>query len=465
LTKSLALDHRFDQGINQARLVPAPPLPPTNQKVMQCGLNRAPTPLGARKSRVVAARVASTDAGVGQVALGKTGEEEALVCLAIGVGGAGGGRVAPTPTPTPTPAAATHPLPTAQKTIRHTSSLPTTKKHTHKTGLKIAPLGVGAWSWGDRSAYWGYGKSYGKDDNKQAFDELQALAKAGKIPGGAAFIDTAEVYGYGESERFVGEFVKADASGAPPPFVCTKFAPLPWRVTQSQVLSAAKASAERLQAQQIDLYIQHWPGFFTSGFSNDSFLEGLADVADAGLARALGSSNFNASRVRAAADALERRGHCLSSNQVQYSLLYRAPETNGVLEACRERGVTLVAYSPLCQGLLTGKYVPGAPLPTGPRAAIYRQKIGEIARLLDLMRIVGEARGGKTPGQVALNWLMCSPKNGAAGVVPIPGAKNAAQLRDLVGACDWRLSGAEWDELDKESLKVKPPLGAPFENW
>jgi aryl-alcohol dehydrogenase-like predicted oxidoreductase len=334
------------------------------------------------------------------------------------------------------------------------------KQKQQKLGIKIAPMGIGAWSWGDRSNYWGYGASYGKEDNKAAFDALQSLAKeGGKMGGGSMFIDTAEVYGYGLSERFVGEFIQNDTSGAPKPFVCTKFAPLPWRVARSQVVSAAKASAERLQTKQIDLYIQHWPGFFTSAFSNDAFLEGLADVADSGLARAVGASNFNADRVRRGADLLERRGHCLSSNQVQYSLLYRAPETNGVLEACKERGVTLVAYSPLCQGLLSGKYKPGAPLPTGPRAAIYRSKINEIGRLIDVMRIVGESHGGKTPSQVALNWLMCK------GVVPIPGAKNAEQLRDLAGACDWRLTDAEWDELDKESRKVKPPLGAPFENW
>jgi aryl-alcohol dehydrogenase-like predicted oxidoreductase len=267
------------------------------------------------------------------------------------------------------------------------------------------------------------------------------------------------VYGYGLSERFIGEFMKEDKSGAQRPFICTKFAPLPWRVARSQVLPAAKASAERLGVKEIDLYIVHWPGFLTSGFSNDAFIEGMADVAEAGIARSIGVSNFNAQRVRRSADALERRGFCLSSNQVQYSLLYRAPETNGVLEACKEKGVTLVAYSPLTQGLLGGRYVPGGPLPSGPRAAIYASKIKEITLLLDLMRKIGEERGGKTPAQVALNWIM------KQGIVPIPGAKNAKQVEELAGACGWVLTDGEWEELDRESRKVKPPLGAPFENW
>lgn len=273
------------------------------------------------------------------------------------------------------------------------------------------------------------------------------------------------------SESFIGEFAKA--SGAPRPFICTKFPPLPWRVARSQVLSAAKASADRLRGPgwtpasssspgsdwPIDLYIIHWPGFAFSAFSNDAFVDGLADVAEAGIARAVGVSNFNCDRVRRASKQLEARGLSLSSNQVQYSLLYRAPETNGVLEACRENGVTLVAYSPLTQGLLTGKYRPGSPLPSGPRGAIYRGKINEISRLLDLMQKIGEERGGKTISQVALNWVMMQ------GIVPIPGAKNARQVEELAGACDWALSPGEWEELDRESRKVKAPLGAPFENW
>lgn len=374
------------------------------------------------------------------------------------------------------------PRPLARSTRRSLPPTPPTtkppQKHSqpsprpHPTGIKIPPLGFGAWSWGDRSKYWGYGVAGGgceKEDNKAAFDALQRLAADGTIPGGRSFIDTAEVYGYGQSERFIGEFIKEDRSGAPRPFICTKFPPLPWRVARSQVLSAAKASSERLGLLSsgsssrpefpIDLYIIHWPGFAFSAFSNDAFVEGLADVAEAGLARAVGTSNFNRERVHKSADALERRGLCLSSNQVQYSLLYRAPESNGVLEACRERGVTLVAYSPLTQGLLSGRYIPGGPLPSGPRAAIYRSKITEITRLLDLMKKIGEERGGKTPAQVALNWLM------KQGVVPIPGAKNARQAEDLAGACGWVLTDGEWDELDRESRKVKPPLGAPFENW
>lgn len=93
--------------------------------------------------------------------------------------------------------------------------------------------------------------------------------------------------------------------------------------------------------------MQHWPGFFLNAFSNDAFLEGLVRCRQQGLCQAVGVSNFNAQRLRAAHRRLAQDGVPLASNQVQYSLVYRGPERNGVLETCRELGVTLVAYSPL----------------------------------------------------------------------------------------------------------------------
>jgi aryl-alcohol dehydrogenase-like predicted oxidoreductase len=147
-------------------------------------------------------------------------------------------------------------------------------------------------------------------------------------------------------------------------------------------------------SMQMDLYMQHWPGFAVNAWCNDAYLAGLGECAEAGLCDAVGVSNFNAERTRAAAKALGARGLCLASNQVQYSLLYREPERNGVLDACREAGTTLVAYSPLAQGLLTGTYGGGAPAPSGPRAAVFtRARIGGIGPLVELMREIGTGRG------------------------------------------------------------------------
>ena len=129
------------------------------------------------------------------------------------------------------------------------------------------------------------------------------------------------------------------------------------------------------------------------------------------------------------------------------------------MEACREAGTTLVAYSPICQGLLSGKYSRANP-PQGPRRAFFTDaRFAEVDTLLDVMRKVGAEHGGKTPTQVALNWTLCK------GALPIPGAKSAAQVADLAGALGWRLSEGEVAELDAVSARIPSSTGAPFEKW
>ncbi|EFJ49624.1 hypothetical protein VOLCADRAFT_80526 [Volvox carteri f. nagariensis] len=317
-----------------------------------------------------------------------------------------------------------------------------------KTNVRVPVMGVGAWSWGDRSGYWGYGREYGKEESRAAFKAL--------MRSGLTFIDTAEVYGFGKSEEFLGEFLRDPSPpGSPAPVIATKFAPLPWRFTRAGVVEAARASLRRMGLSSMGLYMQHWPGYGPQYFFNDSYLEGLADCHQQGLCQAVGVSNFNAERVRRAVQLLGARGIPLASNQVQYSLLYRAPETNGVLEACREAGVTVVSYSPLCQGLLTGKYSPDGPKPTGPRQLVFSEsRLREVEPVLAAVRAVAEERG-KTMAQVALNWCICK------GTLPIPGAKNERQLSEIAGALGWRLSAGEVADLDAVSSRVPRGVGFP----
>jgi aryl-alcohol dehydrogenase-like predicted oxidoreductase len=129
------------------------------------------------------------------------------------------------------------------------------------------------------------------------------------------------------------------------------------------------------------------------------------------------------------------------------------------MEACNEAGATLVAYSPICQGLLSGKYSKSNP-PQGPRRAFFTDsRYDQVTVLLDLMKQVGAEHDGATPSQVALNWTLCK------GALPIPGAKSAAQVRELAGALGWRLGEGEVAELDRVSAKIPSSTGAPFENW
>ena len=223
--------------------------------------------------------------------------------------------------------------------------------------------------------------------------------------------------------------------------VATKFAPLPNRFLDGRkaVARALRASLERLGTDRCDLYQLHWPGFF----SDRQFWDGLADAYDAGLVRSVGVSNYSAKRLRAVHKLLKERDIPLATNQIQYSLLHRTPEMNGVKEACDELGVKILAYSPLAQGCLTGRYS-SSNLPSGPRGRIFEQRMDKVDPLLSALKRIGEQEG-KTCSQVALNWLICKD------VIPIPGARNEKQAEENCGALGWRLSVDNLEELDQVS--------------
>ena len=176
----------------------------------------------------------------------------------------------------------------------------------------------------------------------------------------------------------------------------------------------------------------------------------MAKAFNAGKIRAIGVSNYNVTQMREAHARLARYGIPLASNQVHYSLLHRKPEDNGVLDACRELDVALIAYSPLQQGLLTGKYRAGQKISmTGMRRfsrAYGTAALNKIEPLLQTMETTGKARG-KTTAQVALNWLLAKDEH----IIPIPGAKNARQATDNAGAIGWRLSDEEFRQIDEAS--------------
>ncbi|MCX6030884.1 MAG: aldo/keto reductase [Chloroflexi bacterium] len=300
------------------------------------------------------------------------------------------------------------------------------------TDVRITPLGVGTWQWGD-STLWGYGKGYAEADIKAAFDASMAA--------GITFFDTAEVYGLGKSERFLGQFIR---EGGQPVVVATKFVPVPWRLGKGSLLRALRGSLNRLGMQQVDLYQIHFP---FPPVPIETWMDALADAVQAGLTRAVGVSNHNVEQTRRAHAALAKRGVPLASNQVEYSLLHREPERTGLLKLCQELGVTLIAYSPLAKGLLTGKYTPENP-PAGARGRMFRPDyLARIQPLIGLLREIG-GKYGKTPNQVALNWLICK------AAAPIPGAKNARQAAENAAALGWRLAADEVAALDAASDAV-----------
>ncbi|MBZ8181334.1 aldo/keto reductase [Oscillatoria salina] len=300
-----------------------------------------------------------------------------------------------------------------------------------QNGPTVNPLGIGTWAWGDK-LFWAYGQDYGVDDVRQAFKAA--------IDAGVTFFDTAEVYGLGKSESLLGKFMQELGQ---PVDIATKYGPVPWRFTGSAVSDAITASLQRLQIEQITLYQVHWS--FTFFMSQETLMNALADEVKRGRIASVGVSNYSAQQMREAHQLLAARGVPLAVNQVQYSLLHRNIETNGILAAARELDVTILAYSPLAQGLLTGKYSaenvnkPGGARNFDPRFS--KSGLEKIAPVLNLLRQFGE-KYDKTPAQVALNWLIAQ-----GNVIPIPGAKNAQQAAQNAGALGWSLTDAEVAEL------------------
>ena len=298
--------------------------------------------------------------------------------------------------------------------------------------LHAIEMGLGAWQWGDR-VVWQYGHGYGEKEVHEAF--LAGLDE------GIRFVDTAEIYGGGRSERLLGQFLKETDQ---PVLVATKFFPLPWRFRKNALPRALKASLVRLGLESVDLYQIHWP---TPFMSIDRMMEGLAECVKSGLTRTVGVSNFSQTQMLASYSSLARHNIPLASNQVHYSLLNRSVEKNGTLARCQELGIRLIAYSPIEKGLLSGKYSVDSP-PPGARSRNYTNLLPKIGPLLKLMTEIGQDRGGKSNAQVALNWVICK------GALPIPGAKNAEQAQANAGALGWKLTDQEVARLDETSSRI-----------
>jgi aryl-alcohol dehydrogenase-like predicted oxidoreductase len=299
--------------------------------------------------------------------------------------------------------------------------------------LHSVQMGLGAWQWGDRMV-WGYGQTHTDEDIRKAFDVSLSL--------GIRFIDTAEIYGSGFSERLLGKFLKETEQ---PVLIATKFFPWPWRFSKGFIPRALKGSLERLGVESVDLYQIHWSSPI---LSPETMMEGMVECVKQGLTRTVGVSNFGHKKMIRAYTTLARHGIPLASNQVHYSLLSREVEKNGTLARCKELGIRLIAYSPLEKGLLTGKYSVENP-PPGVRTSQYAELIKKIPPVIKIMQEIGQNHGGKTAAQVALNWLICK------GALPIPGAKNVVQAEQNAGGAGWQMTEDEVAALDAVTDNIR----------
>jgi aryl-alcohol dehydrogenase-like predicted oxidoreductase len=303
-----------------------------------------------------------------------------------------------------------------------------------KSALRVPRLGIGAMTWGEPAeiprwnpARFAYGLAEGVEEQRKALDA--------SIRAGANLVDTAAFYGKGASERRVGELARDKSV-----LLATKY---PFRLFAGAgtLPKDLEDSLSRLQRRTVDLYQIHFP---VPWRPIPWLMELMADAVEAGKVRAVGVSNFSAAQMRQAHAVLSARGIPLASNQVEYSLLNRGPEVDGVLDACREIGVTLIAFQPLASGALTGKYSTAHP-PTGMRrrAPLFRRD--NLERLSPVIALLNEIGAGyqKSPAQVALRWLI------ERGALPIPGAKNSTQAAHNAEALGFSLTGAEMEAIDK----------------
>lgn len=304
--------------------------------------------------------------------------------------------------------------------------------------ISVPSLCIGTWAWGD-SRTW-------KNTSPAAVQELEGAWKT-IASNDLFFLDTAEVYGSGESERIIAR-LRTNSALTTAEFksqlvIASKYLPIPWppaRLFPSKgMVNACRESLVRLGLESMDLYQIHGPVHFAH--SIETMAGGLAKCVELGLTRAVGVSNYSKDEMVRMDEALKKQGLRLASNQVEFSLLRTLPDTSGLLAECKKRGIVLMAYSPLGMGRLTGKYNKDNPLPAGRR---FGNITGEkLASLVEVMSKVA-AGHGVTCSAVALKWVI------QKGAIPLGGVKNAKQAEENAKAASetWALSAQEMAELD-----------------
>ncbi len=300
---------------------------------------------------------------------------------------------------------------------------------------KISKIGLGTWQFGSKE--WGYGEDYARQ-------QAHAIV-ARALDLGVTLFDTAEIYGLGRSERILGEALLERP--AAPVFLATKLFPvLPLAPVVEQ---RAVASANRLGTRRIDLYQVHWPN---PAISDATIMRGMSTLQRVGLVGEVGVSNYPLARWQAAEKALGGR---VLSNQVRYSLADRAPEKD-LLPFAAEAGRVVIAYSPLAQGLLSGRYDRANPPANRVRAGnplFLPENLDRASKLIGVLREVADAHR-VAPAQIALAWVIRHP-----AVTAIPGASSVEQLESNVAAADIELSDDEYTALSAASDQFQPVTG------
>ncbi|MDG6927580.1 MAG: aldo/keto reductase [Nitrososphaerota archaeon] len=300
-----------------------------------------------------------------------------------------------------------------------------------KSKIKVSRIGIGTWQASFRE--------WGSDVNDDSI--IQAVNRSFDL--GVNFIDTAEIYGNGHSEIVVGKAIKnIDREKL---VVATKVHGAHLR--HDELIKSAELSMKRLGVKYIDLYQVHWPDPWEQ-ISLRETMKAMEELYLDGKIMAIGVSNFAVRDLEESLNYLSRAS--IVSNQVRYNMLQREIEEE-VMPFCKKNGITIIAWSPLAQGALTGKYnvknLPNDRIRSG-NELFKKNNIRQMANLLKTLEKIAKSRG-KTLSQIALNWLLSHDQ-----VVPIPGAKTPQQAEANAGAAGWRLTPEELSAIEEELEKI-----------
>ena len=337
--------------------------------------------------------------------------------------------------------------------------------------IDISSLGCGTWSWGNRLLF-----DYNPSQDEEIYEAYREIRNAG-----VTIFDTADSYGTfdlnGRAEILLGQFERRyqneitqqtpnkkqslwwefGSKSAGPKLdankqqVATKLAPYPWRVTPGQIVKAAEASLKRLGQDKLAVAQLHWSTSNYQPLQEKALWEGIGDVYDRGLCEAVGVSNYGPKQLQRVASRFQERSVPLAVAQIQYSLMtYKV--ARDMNSACEDVNCRLISYSPLCLGLLTGKYtLDNLPRPGNPRRQLFRELLPGAQELLGTLKAVADEYD-KSQTQVAINWAICK------GTVPIPGARTLQQARENLGSTGWSLRSDAVEALDVAALRVKKPM-------
>mmetsp|Transcript_5780 Transcript_5780/g.8985 ORF Transcript_5780/g.8985 Transcript_5780/m.8985 type:complete len:337 (-) Transcript_5780:1415-2425(-) len=301
------------------------------------------------------------------------------------------------------------------------------------------PIGIGTLQWGttpiDERMISG-----GRISEQVAADVMAILTD-----GGVSFFDTAEGYGGGTSELRLGRLRGPDA------VIATKFLPTPWRWTHGSFESALRGSLERLGQTCCDVYFLHSP---VHPRPIEFWVEAAAKCKEKGLLKTMGLSNCDADQVKRAVAAGKRYGVQISCNQIMFSLLdYNSTKLQEVVKTCHDLKVTIIGFSPICQGLFTDKLTPER-FKANRTAKMIRLEWDQLVDIRAKLKQIAD-KYDKSMAQVAINWCICH------NVVPLVGCRSAKQAKDTLGSLGWKLDSKDVQALDKLALD-KSTLDSPL---